>query len=140
MSRWKRVGLSFASALIADVMVASAVMLHDQPRIHFASLIFSSIAFLYLVIPGWLISLPVILFIEGNTRLKLFIRAAIGILIGPFVILSIALYAQWTSPSSTWAQGSMEFVYIATAISIIATTLYLTTLKLFSHPTPTPSS
>ena len=141
MTRWKRVGLSFASAIIADVVVASGVMLRDRSLIHFSFLFFSSVAFLYLVIPGWLISLPIVLFIDGNTRWQLFTLATLGVLIGPFVMLSIALYAEWTNPShGTWAKGSIEFVYIATAISIIATTIYLTSIKLFSRPTSTLSS
>jgi len=127
--------------MIADVAVASGLMLRDRSLIHFSSLFFSSVAFLYLVIPGWLISLPIVLFINGNTRWQVFTLATLGILIGPFVILSIALYAEWMNPShGTWAKGSMEFVYIATAISIIATTIYLIGLKLFSRPAPSPST
>ncbi len=143
MSRWKRVGLSLLSSIIAELIVGLAISFPGGKHLFFEH-IFVFIYFAsFLVIPGWLISLPIVLFFETDTRSRLFVLAILGALIGPVVILCIALYAESTksAPSNgTWSNGSMEFVYIATAISIVATTLYLTSLKLLSPPTPTPSS
>jgi hypothetical protein len=139
MTRWKRVGLSFASAVIAEIMTALAINIPGGRHL-FLEHIFGFIYFAsFLVIPGWLLALPVLLFLKRTDGWHLGLMALIGISIGPFIDLGMDLWSFLSSPTAIF-NIYLPWLYMATAISAIATALYLTALKLFSNPTPTPSS
>jgi hypothetical protein len=136
MNHWKRAGLAFASAFGAELIVAAALTLHNHsdPADMFGSVIGLSI----FVIPGYLLSLPFVLAFNRINGWRLWVLAVIGLLIGPTIIGAWAFACKVTEGSTI-----KDFLYmgvIATAISLLTTTFYLTVLKLFSHPNPTPSS
>jgi hypothetical protein len=139
MTGWKRVGLSFASAVIAEITTALAVSISGGRHLFFEH-IFGFIYFAsFLVIPGWLLALPVLLFLRRTDGWHLGLMALIGISIGPFIDLGMDLWSFLSSPTAAF-NIYLPWLYMATAISAVATALYLTALKRFSHPTPTLSS
>ena len=133
MSRWRRLGFSFLSALAADLIVAFFTLLKDNPHFNLVVLASMTSWFLLLVIPGWLTALPFVIFIDATRVQRLWFLAVAGFLIGPLLIFALAGYTEWQKPGATWSHGSLEFLYIATGISFLATAFYLTSVKLYSR-------
>jgi hypothetical protein len=139
MTRWKRVGLSFASAIAAELLVCLAVFWwnnHSAQWLGFLGFMsFTSV----LVVPGWLLALPFLIFLKRTDAWHLGLMALIGVLIGPFIVLGLDVWSWLSSPTSLFTIF-VPWLYMATAISAVATAFYLTSLKLFSRPTQTLSS
>jgi hypothetical protein len=139
MTRWKRAGLSFASAIAAELLVCLAVFWwnnHSARWLGFLGFVsFTSV----LVVPGWLLALPFLIFLKRTDRWHLGLLALIGVLVGPSIVLGLDVWSWLSSPTSLFTIFA-PWLYMATAISAIATTLYLTALKLFCRPTQTLSS
>jgi hypothetical protein len=141
MTRWKRVGLSFASAIIAELVIGFACGISDGKRLlfehTFGFIYFSS----FLIIPGWLIALPIIVIPNKANHLPIWQLGLMGAFIGPGIMFPIGIYFAIANHTSfNYVREAWYLVGIATLVSALTTAIYLTTLKLFSHPTPTLSS
>ena len=125
MGRSKRVGLSFASAFVAEVIVGLAVNAFGERQFRleglFGFLWFASC----LVFPGWLLATPLVWRQRASVKpSKLF--ALTGVLIGPFVILALdAYFAIETRSTGADLKWVLIYVGLATAVSSLATALYL---------------
>jgi hypothetical protein len=136
MTRWKRVALSLASALTAELLVGISLSFRGDKHLLFERL-FGFVWFAsFLVIAGWMLSLPLVISFDRIDGWRIWVLAVIGSLIGPAIMGTIYLQSELTTPPATWTHGSINFVYMATAISILTTAIYLISLKLFSRPTP----
>ncbi len=122
MTKLARAILSLVSAISSDLIVDSVTYFYAPRGTRLSAfegfLYFSS----FLVIPGWLISLPIVLSINRFDGWRLWVQLAIGSVIGPLVILSIGLYSNFTSPNLA---GHDSLFYLAAAISSLSTVLYL---------------
>lgn len=140
MTRWKRFGVSIASLAMAELIFSLIFAIQAPPQKHWWT---GAVAFLAVIsifaIPGWILALPIILSVQKITERHLWVLGVIGTLIGPFVIGAIDLIS-WKLDRSAGTDFGWGFIGIATAISFLTTALYLTALKLYSHPIPTPSS
>jgi hypothetical protein len=136
MSRWKRAGLAFMSALIAEIFISAILTLRDHSGI--TGMEGGVIGLSIFVLPGWLLSLPFILSINRIDGWRLWFLGTVGILIGPLVIGAWAIACHVTEGDSI-----RDFLYmggLATAIAFISTTIYLAAFKLSTRTTQTPSS
>jgi hypothetical protein len=141
MSRWKRVVLSLASALGAQLIVGFVQCARGTRGALLEGLIVFMWFGAFLVIPGWIIALPIVLSFKRIDGWRIWIQALLGCLIGPLIMGLIGLFSVLTRPpTTTWAPGTISFVYLAAAISILATAIYLTTVKLSVRTAQTPSS
>ena len=125
MSWWKRLLLSLASALVAEALIGTILTLvrHDAPN----SLLGSVLGLSIFVIPGWVLSLPIVLAFDRTDGWRFWVLAICGLTIGPLIIAAWA-YACKVSEGS----AMKDFLYmgaIATGISIVATTIYLTIFR-----------
>ncbi len=141
MTRWKRVGLAFLSAIVAELLTGFAISIPDGKHLFFERA--SGFAYLasFLVIPGWLIALPIIVIPNKTAHRPTWQLAFIGAAIGPCMMIAIGIYFAIVNHSGINDKHEAWYLAgIATLISAVTTTLYLTSLKLFSRPTPTLSS
>lgn len=90
---------------------------------------------LCLVIPGWLIALPAILWIKPDRSRNVITLAVIGILVGPGIMLALDLWTLRRNPTFI-PRGPGLFEYLAAAISFLATAIYLGLLKAMSRNPP----
>jgi ABC-type Fe3+ transport system permease subunit len=125
MSWWKRLLLSLVSAIAAELLASAIITLvhHDN----LSSLFATAIGLAIFVIPGWLLSLPIVLAFNRVDGWRFWTLAIAGIAIGPLIIGAWA-YACKVSEGS----AIRDFVYmggIATGISIVATAMYLTIFR-----------
>jgi hypothetical protein len=122
MTKLSRVILSFVSAISSDLIVGLIACFNNSRSTWLSAFV----SFLYfsslLVIPGWFISLPIVLSIKRFDGWRIWLQLAIGSAIGPVVILSLALYSNFTSPQLA---AHDTFFYFAAAISFLSTALYL---------------
>ncbi len=134
MSRWKRAGLSLASALLAELLVGIAMSVQGNRSLFLdRSVVFLWFAS-FLVLPGWLIALPLVLSINRTDGWRLWLLAILGTLIGPVLVGIIGLVITLNSPpTTTWNSGALDFAYVATAISVLTTAIYLISLKALSR-------
>jgi ABC-type Fe3+ transport system permease subunit len=125
MSWWKRLFLSLFSALVAELFASAVIVIahHD----HLGSLFGTVAALSIFVIPGWILSIPIVLAFNRADGWRLWMLAISGIAIGPLIIAAWA-YACKVSEGS----AMKDFLYmggIAAGISIVATTIYLITFR-----------
>jgi hypothetical protein len=130
--RWRRIGLSFASAIVAEVLVAIDVAFIDGRHLLFEHIF----GFLYfasiLVVPGWLLALPIILQ-QRFYNLSVWLRVLIGTLIGPTIMVGIGIYGGLANSSGFgYSREAYNLLYIATGISFLASAIYLAALEYFS--------
>jgi hypothetical protein len=140
MTRWKRFGISIASLAIAELIFSLIFAIQASPQKHWWTGAVAGLAAISIfAIPGWILTLPIILSVQKITGRHLWVLGVIGTLIGPFVIGAIDLIS-WKLDRSAGTDFEWGVIGIATAISFLTTALYLASLKHFSHPTPTLSS
>jgi hypothetical protein len=141
MSRWKRVGLSFASTVAVELLLAVVLSLTEGPHLFFERvfgfLYFASI----LVVPGWLAALPIIVIPEHSEHPWRWKSLVIGTLIGPCIMFAIGIYAAITNGAGfNYKREAWYLVGIALLISFLTTAAYLTSLRLLSHSIQNPKS
>ena len=129
MSWWRRLLLSLTSALVAEFLasVVIAIVGHNRP----GSLTGTVVGLSIFVVPGWILSLPIVLAFKRADGWRFWMLAISGIAIGPLIIAAWA-YACKVSEGS----AMRDFLYmggIAAAISIVATTIYLITFRSTTH-------
>ena len=132
MSWWKRVLLSFVSAIMADVLVIGVVCLRNPSGARLDGFLVMSWFALYFLAPCWILSLPAVVLINNRNGSRLWLLAVIGILIGPVAMFAVHLWLFWHNPTEIWHWPN-SFDYFAVAISFVATALYLAVLKTSSH-------
>jgi len=141
MTRLKRVGLSFASAVTAELIVGISVAISSGRDLFFEH----AFGFVYfasiLVIPGWLIALPIIVIPKKADSLPIWKLAVIGTLIGPGIMFAIGIYAAIANHTGlNYKREAYYLVGLAAVVSFLTTAIYLTALELLSRRTPTLSS
>ena len=129
-SRWKLVGLSLLSLAAVEITVSTAFACFSPPQAHWWIGIYSWLFVISLfAVPGWLIALPILLFTPNIEGRRVYILACIGTLIGPATIGAINLCV-WLVDRNAGTDFGWGFVLIATVISALTTSIYLTFLKL----------
>ncbi len=141
MTRWKRVVLSFASAITAELVLGISFGIPGDKHLLFEH-VFGFIYFAsILVIPGWLIALPIIVVPKKADSLPIWKLAVIGTLIGPGIMFAIGIYAAIANHTGlNYKREAYYLVGLAAVVSFLTTAIYLTALKLFSSPTKILSS
>ena len=135
-NRWKRVGLSFASAIAADIIIIGAVATRNAPGAKWDGFLLMSSFALCFILPAWLLTLPAVILIDKLNGWRLAILIAIGCLIGPTATAAMNIWSLHENPTQI-PHWPGVFDYFALAISITATILYLTILKLNTRIQPT---
>lgn len=138
VTRSKRVLLSFASVIVSTVVCLVGMLIVNaiggNPATYHSSEVILTIAVVSCLSSiGWLITLPVV-FMVGNIRGWRFLAYWIlGSCVGP--LLMVALFAAVyfifpQSPNATWFHPEyMPIVYLAAAISSLASLIYLVLLR-----------
>jgi hypothetical protein len=131
-NRWKRVGVSFVSAVSAELAVGLAVCSIDGSHLFFEHmfgfLFFASV----LAFPGWLIALPIILQAKFDD-LSLWQQVLIGTLIGPTIMIAIGIYGGVASGTFDYSAKAFHLLYVAVGVSFLASAIYVTALN-FASP------
>jgi hypothetical protein len=141
MTRWKRVGLSLLSAVIAELLMGFAFSVPDGKHLFFERAFGFAYLASYLVIPGWLIALPIIVIPNKAAHRPTWQLGLIGSSIGPGIMFAIGTYFAIANHSGIhYKREAWYLAGLAALISVITTATYLTCLKLFGRPTPTPST
>jgi hypothetical protein len=141
MTRKKRAGLSLLSAIVAEILVGFAFSAPDGKHLFFERAFGFAYLASYLVIPGWLIALPIIVIPNKTAHRPTWQLGLIGSSIGPGIMFAIGIYFAIANHSGiNYKREAWYLAGIAALISACTTAIYLTSLKLFSHPTPTPST
>ncbi len=141
MTRLRRVAVSFASAIAADVIVAVVLcaLRPSPPSQHAVEL--TAIYFLYLVIPVWLLALPILLSFNRLDGWRLWALAVIGVLLGPVGLklgqFTSDLYFHIGQPW-VWSPLPYDVLSIALGISALSTIFYLGTLTIFHRRSRSP--
>ena len=129
ISRMKRVGLSFLSALIAELVVDVAITAADHSGVN--GLLAGVIGFSMFVIPGWLLSLPLVLAFDRADGWRAWLLGICGTLLGPAIIFVLALVAK--VEEGTPFDYPLPWAAMALAIALCSTVLYLSAFKHYSR-------
>ena len=77
-------------------------------------------------LPGWVVAMPIVLFVSNFNGWRLWAMLALGAGIGPLVMFTVALYFQVTSPNpGHYAPEARNLLFLATAVSALTTLFYL---------------
>lgn len=77
-------------------------------------------------LPGWIVAIPIVLFVSNFNGWRFWAMLALGAGIGPLVTFTVALYFQVNAPNhSHYAPEARNLVFLATAVSALTTLLYL---------------
>ena len=103
---WKRLSYSFLSALWGGAIVGLAASRRDAimsptSRLDVARLLVSVCIVVIACLSGWLVAIPIVLSVRDYSGWRLWTWGAVGIAIGPVVILGFGLYGFLTDPTST---------------------------------------
>ena len=126
--RWKRLALSLLSLLLASMLCSSALAGKKGfgPKAFIEDVFYFGAAIFLCSLPGWIVAIPVVLFVSNFNGWRLWAMLALGVGIGPLVMFTVALYLQVTSPNpSHYAPEARNLVFLATAVSALTTVLYL---------------
>jgi hypothetical protein len=129
-TRIKRVGLSFACSFVSELFLVCVIAAVDGSGA--SSLPAGIFAFSIFVIPGWLLSLPLVIMFDRADGWRLWVLGAYGILLGPAVIFvwAVACNFEEGTPISSFMFG--RICGMALLIALTSTTLYLGLLRYFS--------
>ena len=127
--RWKRAGVSLASAIAAEVVVGVGAASIDGPNL-FGEHVLGFVYFAsFLVIPGWLIALPIIL-TERFDRLPPWQQVAAGTLIGPGIMVAIGIYGGiFGGTGFAYKVESLRLLYVAISVSFLTSAIYIAALR-----------
>ena len=134
-SRFRRAALSLVSAVIASVVVCTVVIVLNYSE--FSRSLSSWFLFVrgsvIVITLAWLITLPFVTLFSRFDGWRAWFLAVIGTLTGPVLLIAINLFIRFTQPSQQFdvVEGWKVEVVVAT-ISLMATALYLGTVKLSS--------
>jgi hypothetical protein len=133
---WKRLIYSLVSAVVgAGVSGACAAAQQFVANSHghlsamglWTAILFFDPWVIVLSLPGWVLAIPIVLLVRNIRGWRFWMYWAVGILIGPVLIMAVALYS---GPGlGGLPGGSMSLLYLATAISALTTLIYLLLLR-----------
>lgn len=131
-SRLSRAALSLLCAVLASVIVCTAEIAFNYEefsRSFSGWFLFIRGAVLVIVL-AWVITLPLVLLINRFDGWRFWFLAGSGTLMGPAVLIALNLFIRLTDPSQKFdpVEG-WRVESVVTAISLIATALYLGTLR-----------
>jgi hypothetical protein len=124
MTKLKRVGLSFVSALGSELLVGASLAAGRGGGLN--DMLWAAVGLSIFVIPGWLLSLLLVLLFDRADGWRFWILGIYGTLLGPAIIFAWAVACK--------AEGSAieDFAYmggIALVIAFLSTAVYLSVLK-----------
>jgi hypothetical protein len=132
VNRSCRALLSLVCAIVASVIVCAVVIAYNYDE--FSQSLSSWLVFIrgaaLIIMLAWFITLPLVLLICRFDGLRFWFLAATGTLVGPALLIALNFYIRLAEPSQRFdlVEGwGMESV--VTAISLIATALYLGTVR-----------
>jgi hypothetical protein len=135
-NRLSRAALSLVCAVLASVIVCAVVITYNYGE--FSRSLSSWFVFIrgavLIIMLAWLVTLPFVLLISRFSGWHFWFLAVCGTLMGPALLMVLNLcirLAEW-SPTFDIVEGWKPQL-VVTAISLIATALYLGTLKLSAH-------
>jgi hypothetical protein len=132
---WKRLILSLVSVIAADVVCCAGLIIASEldwkTLAHlFDWLIFATPFAFISSFPGWLLSIPIILFIQRVNGGRFWLLWGAGTLIGPVVFFGSVLISflgnAKATDLSTWNKGTLLLVV---AVSCTTTLIYLMLLR-----------
>jgi hypothetical protein len=126
MSRVKRVGLSLVSALASESLVAALLIL----KAHDGSLgdwLGSVLVLSFYVIPGWLLSLPLVLLFDRPDGWRFWVLGIYGIVLGPAIIFACAVVGKVKDGAPIEGIGYISSISLV--IALLSTALYLYLFK-----------
>jgi hypothetical protein len=136
---WKRLIYSLASAMVGAGLSGACIAAQEfvassHGRISAMGLLTAILFFdgwlVVLSLPGWLLAIPVVLLVTNIDGWRFWMYLAIGICFGPALIFAASWFAATRGLSlAGFAGGSMSLVYIAGAVSGLATLFYLFLLR-----------
>jgi predicted MFS family arabinose efflux permease len=131
-NRLGRAALSLVCAVFASVIVCSVVIACNYEE--FSRSLTSWFVFIrgavLIIALAWVVTLPLVLLISRFNGWRLWFLAASGTSMGPALLIVLNLCIRLAKPSQTFdiVEG-WKIQLVATAISLIATALYLGTLR-----------
>lgn len=136
MNWLQRLLASLGAALLAELVVACFLTLLQRSTMN--DFLGATIGFSLLVIPAWVLALPLVLSINRADGWRKWLLGTIGVGLGPWIILMIPL-SNWIRNGMFPVDGSTLYMgAMATAIASVATGLYL--LLVLRYPSQTPRS
>ncbi len=137
VSWWKRLIYSLVSAVLGAGVsgaCAAAQQVNANSHGHLSAMglwmVILSFApwVIILSLPGWALGVPFVLLVTNIRAWRFWMYWAIGLCIGPALILAVALYS---GPGLAGFPGSnsMSLFYLAAAISGLTTLIYLILLR-----------
>ncbi len=133
---WKRLIYSLVSAVLGAGVsgaCAAAQQFITTSRGHLSAMGFwTAILFfdpwvIVVSLPGWVLAIPIVLLVKNIRGWRFWMYWAIGVCIGPALILGVALYS---GPGlAAIPGGATSLIYLAAAISGLTTLLYLLLLR-----------
>jgi hypothetical protein len=132
---WKRLIYSFVSAVLgaglcgaaaASQQVVANAHGHLNAEALWTSILFFDPWVITLSLPGWLLALPLVLLVRNVRGWRFWIYWAIGICIGPLIVLLVERVAASRGfVLAGMPGGSDAAFYLATAISALSSLIYL---------------
>lgn len=135
VSWWKRLILSLVSVIAADVVCCTGLIFASERDWKTLSHLFGWIIFatpfaFISSVPGWLLSIPIILLIQRVNGVRFWILWGAGTLIGPVVLFGSLLidFLKSTKAAdlSAWNKGALLMMV---AVSSTTTLIYLVLLR-----------
>jgi hypothetical protein len=134
MTRTKRVILSFvslASAAIAIGIGLAMFDLHSPLRSILENCLYYSIFCFVFGLTGWILALPIVVFVSDPKGWKFWCVLATGVGIGPLVIFGIAIYGGVITSNFNmhFAPEAWNIVLVALTESSLTTVIYLALIR-----------
>lgn len=137
---WKRLIYSLFSVVAAGSIFGVVVALQTIPanpstRFQIAEVISYIWVLVFGSLPGWILTIPVVLIVTNIRGWRFWMYLAIGSAIGPALILGIAIFVYFSSSHAVglaWRVNSAQM--LAAAISFVATLIYLLLLRWGQSP------
>jgi hypothetical protein len=131
-NRLSRAALSLVCAVLASVIVCAIVIAYNYEefsRSLTSWFLFIRDSFLIIML-AWVVTLPFVLLISRFNGWRFWLLAVSGTVMGPalLIVLSFCIHLALRSPTFDILDG-WKTELLVTAISLIATTLYLGTLR-----------
>lgn len=129
---WKRLIYSLVSVIIGGGTLGAVASCMDalaNPKSHLdlGGIALSAGIFLAFSLPGWIVAIPILMFVKDYSGWRLWACAATGICIGPILILALRVYQFVIEPQSVGflPGGGAILLVPASAVSVLSTVIYL---------------
>lgn len=136
---WKRliyslVGAVLGAGLSGGFVAAQQFISSSHGRVSAIGLMLTVLSFdvwvVALSLPAWGLAVPVVLMVRDIRGWRFWVYLGLGACFGPALILGIALYSALRAPNFAGFPGdSMSVAYMAGAISLLTTAIYLLLLR-----------